>query len=109
MSETRNGDTNNPSGIANTPTIWSVHGGDPYGSRTPAALLPNAPADAASTVNSAPMVSNVSNPGVGVTPPNAGLPISITGASGSTGNPTTDLNRKVVGQVPNGPAFSNPA
>jgi len=38
-----------------------------------------------------------------------GQPISVTGATGSTGVPTTDLNRKVVGQVVNGPAFSNPA
>jgi hypothetical protein len=38
-----------------------------------------------------------------------GKPISVSGTSGSTGNPTTDLVRKVVGQVPNGPAFANPS
>jgi len=62
-----------------------------------------------STINSAPITSNVSNPGVGVKGAGAGQPITVTGASGSTGNPATDTNRKVVGQVPNGPAFSNPA
>jgi hypothetical protein len=38
-----------------------------------------------------------------------GKPISVSGTSGSTGNPTTDLVRKVVGQVPSGPAFANPS
>ena len=44
-------------------------------------------------------------------PPAAGKgqPITTTGATGSTGNPTTDLVRTVKGQVPNGPAFSNPS
>jgi hypothetical protein len=52
-----------------------------------------------STVNSAPILSNVSNPGVGVTPPNAGKPISVSGGSGSTANPSVDTGRKVTGQV----------
>jgi hypothetical protein len=103
MSETRNGDTNNPSGIANTPTIWSVHGGDPYGSRTPAALLPNAPADAASTVNSPAIQSNVSNPGTGVTAANAGTPIATT--KDSTGKTTS-----AHGQIPGTSiTFNSPA
>src|SRR6266852_7776871 len=36
-----------------------------------------------------------------------GKPILVTGSSGSTGT-DSDHNRTVVGQVPNGPAFSNP-
>lgn len=38
-----------------------------------------------------------------------GQPISVGGASGSTGNPSVDVNRQVSGQVPNGPVFRNPA
>jgi hypothetical protein len=101
MSETLNGNTNNPTGIANAPGIWSQHGGDPYGSRTPAALLPNAPADAASTVNSPAIQSNVSNPGVGVTSPNAGQPITKT--TDSTGK-TLTVHGQVAGVVFNSPA-----
>ncbi len=50
-----------------------------------------------------------SSPGVGPVAPGSNQPITTSGASGSTGNPTIDNTRKVVGQVPNGPAFSNPA
>lgn len=50
-----------------------------------------------------------SSPGVGNTAPSAGQVISVTGATGSTANPAIDSVRQVVGQVPNGPAFSNPA
>jgi len=38
-----------------------------------------------------------------------GRPVSVSGGTASTGNPVVDLNRKVVGQVPNGPAFANPS
>jgi hypothetical protein len=38
-----------------------------------------------------------------------GQPITQTGATGSTGNPTVDLTRQVSGQVPQGPVFRNPA
>jgi hypothetical protein len=79
---------------------------------TPGVLNPNpisTSADVQSTVNSAPIQSSVTNPGVGLKGPGAGQPITVTGAAGSSGNPAIDGNRKVVGQIPNGPAFSNPA
>lgn len=38
-----------------------------------------------------------------------GQAITVSGVAGSTGNPAVDLVRRVVGQVPNGPAFSNPS
>jgi hypothetical protein len=66
--------------------------------RTPRNPIPS-DAPTQSTVNPAPLVSNVSNPGVGVTPPNAGKPISVSGGAASTANPSVDLGRKVTGQV----------
>ena len=45
--------------------------------RTPTNPIPS-DAPTQSTVNSAPLVSNVSNPGVGVVPPNAGTPVVTT-------------------------------
>jgi len=77
------------------------------GLKSPNPIPSDAPTQ--STVNSAPQPSNVNNPGVGIKGAGAGQPISVTGAAGSTGNPSIDGNRKVVGQVPSGPAFSNPA
>jgi hypothetical protein len=41
--------------------------------------------------------------------PGKGQPVSVQGSSGSTGVPTTDVNRQVSGQVPGGPVFRNPA
>lgn len=41
--------------------------------------------------------------------PGKGKPITVSGSTGSTGNPDNDLKRQVTGQVPNGPAFSNPS
>ncbi len=38
-----------------------------------------------------------------------GQPVTVAGNAGSTGNPTVDMNRRVSGQVPNGPTFRNPA
>jgi len=51
-----------------------------------------------------PVLMNVDPPVAG-----KGKPISVSGGTASTGNPVVDLNRKVVGQVPNGPAFANPS
>lgn len=63
-----------------------------------------------STVNSSPLVSNVSNPGVGIVPANAGKPISVSGGSGSTANPIVDVGRKVAGAVPGtSVTLTNPA
>src|SRR5882757_9367821 len=41
-----------------------------------------------------------SSPGVGNSAPNAGAPLTVSGATGSTANPTIDVNRVVSGQVP---------
>lgn|SRR6266853_1682845 len=41
-----------------------------------------------------------SSPGVGNSAPNAGAPLTVSGATGSTANPTIDVNRIVSGQVP---------
>jgi hypothetical protein len=41
-----------------------------------------------------------SSPGVGNAAPNAGAPLTVSGGSGSTGNPIVDVNRVVSGQVP---------
>jgi hypothetical protein len=104
MPETNAGNTNLSStgGFTNNVTIWSTPGADPAknGLTSINHNFPSAPADVQSTVNSAPSTSNVNNPGLGVTPPNAGQPITKTGAAGSTGNPNVDLARTVAGQVP---------
>jgi len=66
--------------------------------RTSNAIPTDAPTQ--STVNSAPTKSNVNNPGIGVTAPNAGKPIVVSGGAGSTANPVIDVNPVVSGQVP---------
>jgi hypothetical protein len=40
------------------------------------------------------------NPGTAVTPPNAGVPLAVTGNPGSTGDPANDENRRAAGVVP---------
>jgi hypothetical protein len=65
------------------------------GRRNPNPIPKDAPTQ--STVNSAPQFVAVNQPTVA---PNAGKPISVTGGSGSTGNPAIDVNRVVSGQVP---------
>jgi hypothetical protein len=65
--------------------------------------------DWASTLNSAPTVNNVI-PGSAPLAPGANQLLTVTGGSGSTANPLTDTNRKVLGQIPaTSVAFSNPA
>jgi len=72
--------------------------------------LSNVPADIASTVNTQPLPTAFNATGLSDNPPlaNVGETIVQTGASGSTGVPTTDEGRKVSGTVA-GCTFSNPA
>jgi hypothetical protein len=65
------------------------------------------PADVQSTAT--PSIANPVAFNQPVVAPGANQPISISGSVASTSNPTVDSQRRVVGQVPNGPAFSNPA
>jgi hypothetical protein len=102
MSETLNGNTNlsSTNGFTNNLGTWSVSGGDPNKNGLSAITHNFSSPDVLSTVGSAPTTSNVNNPGLGVVPPNVGQPISVSGAAGSTGNPSVDISRKVAGQVP---------
>jgi hypothetical protein len=63
--------------------------------------------DILSTYNSKPIVNDVI-PCAPPLAPGANQPLSVIGSAGSTGT-DSDRNRKIVGQVPNGPAFANPA
>ena len=65
--------------------------------------------DVAGTFNSRPVFGNaISN--APPLAPGANQVLAVAGGSQSTGNPTTDINRKVSGQIPGTSiAISNPA
>jgi hypothetical protein len=75
--------------------------------RTTPAISPSVSADTPNGASANPV--QFSSPGVGPVAPGSNQPLTTLGATGSSGNPTIDSNRKVVGQLPNGPAFSNPS
>lgn len=79
---------------------------NPYNRSTPA-ISPSVSKDTPNGASANPV--QFSSPGQGAKGPGAGQTITVTGAAGSSGNPVIDSVRTVVGQVPNGPAFSNPA
>ena len=95
MSE-NNADAN---GFTNNVTVWSTHGGPGYG--LPIRNFATAPADTQSTVNSAPIQSNVSNPGKGVAADNAGQPLVVT--KDSSGK-TLTVHGTIAGVTVNNPA-----
>jgi hypothetical protein len=83
--------------------------GPSLGGSNPDLVLATTHPDWAATINSKPLVNNAI-PGSAPLAPGANLTLAVTGGTASTSNPSADMNRKVVGQVPGGSvAFSNPA
>jgi hypothetical protein len=81
--------------------------GPSLGASDPDLVLSTTHPDWASTINSKPLVNNAI-PGSAPLAPGANQALTVTGGSGSTANPVTDTNRRVVGQV-GSVAFANPA
>jgi hypothetical protein len=100
---------NSPSGFAPPAQQWGIWigrygGGWMWLSVPPPPAPPNyvrtTPASTGALDKAQANPIQFSSPGQGNTAPNAGQPIAVSGATGSTANPIVDVIRKVAGQVP---------